>query len=120
MSQPSRAYLIISPIHSIYYTLPPFFPSEIGTLSPYRAGSAPALAGEVHRTGWWRRGRRVVVLVHSRDEVVWGLCFRVQRVGEEERDVLAEGGVCQEWRAAAGHREGDGCGCLGRHFGFVR
>jgi hypothetical protein len=71
--------------------------STTSALSSYRAGSAPALAREVDGTRWRRRRWSVVVLVYSQDEVIWCFRFRVQRVGEEEGDVLAEGDVCEEW-----------------------
>lgn len=85
-------------------------------LSSYRASSAPALAREVDGARWRWCGWGVVVLVHSGDEVVGGFRFRVQSIREEEGDVLAEGGVYEQGGATAWHREGDGCGCLGRHF----
>jgi hypothetical protein len=68
-------------------------PRDTRALSSYRAGGAPALAREVDGAGWRGCGWGVVVLVDSGDEVVGGFRFRVQGVGEEERDVLAEGGV---------------------------
>ncbi len=112
-----RRRAVFPPLYILYTSsLPSFLQLEARRLSPYRASRAPALAGKVDGTRWRRCRRRVVVLVHPRDEVVWCLGFRVQRVGEEEGDVLAEGGVCEEGRAAAWDGEGDGCWCLGRHF----
>jgi len=72
-------------------------PRDTSALSSYRASGAPALAGEVDGAGWRWCGWGVVVLVHSRDEVIWSFCFRVQGVGEEEGDVLAERYICEEW-----------------------
>jgi len=100
---------------SLYRYIYTSLPSRLRDLSSYRASGAPALAGEVDGTGWRRRRWRVIVLVHSRDEVIWSFCFRVQGVGEEEGDVLAERCVCEEGWPASWDGEGDGCGCLGRH-----
>ena len=92
------------------------------TLSPNPTRRAPALAGEVDGARRRRGGRGVVVLV---ERVVrgrgLGLVAGVERVGEAEGDVLAEGGVGQEGGEAAA-RDGEGDGGrgwrLGRH-GFA-